>query len=93
MIAGGREGIRDMREHREMLEAFGVPDTFVTGLGSVEDVGGGCWRFTFYSMQGHELIVAAKLVMSNAALPDAIRMAARLTNNCACERVETLTRN
>lgn len=82
-----------MVERREMLEAFGVPDTFVTGLGSVEDIGGGCWRFTFFSVQGHDLIVAAKLVISGAALPDAIHMAAKLTNNCACEKVRDLTQN
>lgn len=82
-----------MIEQREMLEAFGVPDTFVTGLGSVEDVGGGCWRFTFFTAQGHELVVAAKLVISSAALPAAIHMAAKLTNNCACELAEPMTRN
>lgn len=82
-----------MIEQREMLEAFGVPDTFVTGLGSVEDVGGGCWRFTFFATQGRDLVVAAKLVISGAALPDAIYMAAKLTNNCACERARSLTRN
>lgn len=82
-----------MIEQREMLEAFGVPDTFVTGLGSVEDIGGGCWRFTFFSVQGRDLVVAAKLVISGAALPDAIHMAAKLTNNCACERQRGLVRN
>lgn len=82
-----------MVERREMLETFGVPDTFVTGLGSVEDVGGGCWRFTFFTAQGADLIVAAKLVICGGALPDAIHMAAKLTGNCACEGAERLARN
>jgi hypothetical protein len=82
-----------MIEQREMLEAFGIPDTFVTGLGSVEDIGGGCWRFTFFTAQGRDLIVAAKLVICGEALPDAIHMAAKLTNNCACERQRGLLRN
>ena len=82
-----------MIEQREMLEAFGIPDTFVTGLGSVEDVGGGCWRFTFFTAQGRDRIVAAKLVICGAALPDAIHMAATLTGNCACDNAKSLTRN
>lgn len=82
-----------MDERREMLESFVVPDTFVTGLGSVEDIGGGCWRLTFFSVQGCERVVSAKLVMSGASLPDTIRMAAKLTGNCACERAKGLTRN
>ena len=82
-----------MIKQQEMLEAFGVPDTFVTGLGSVEDIGGGCWRLTFFSVQGRDLVVAAKLVISGAALPNAIHMAAKLTNNCACQLAEPMTRN
>ena len=82
-----------MDERREMLEAFGIPDTFVSGLGSVEDIGGGCYRFTFFTAQGSDLVVAAKLVISSAALPAAIHMAAKLTNNCACELAEPMTRN
>lgn len=82
---------------RDMLELFSVPDVFVTGMGNVENIGGGNYRFTFFVSQdvggSHECVVAAKIVMSIEALPDAIHMAAKLTNNCACERQRGLVRN
>lgn len=79
--------------NREMMESFGAPDTFVTGLGSVEDVGGGCWRFTFFTTQGREHVVAARLVIPNAALHDAMHMTATATNSCACMQMRGLTKN
>lgn len=68
-----------MAKRPELLELFGVPDVFVTGLGKVENIGGGCYRFTFFVSQDNEMVVAAKIVMSADALPDAISMATRLT--------------
>ena len=86
-----------MGENLEMLEPFGVPDTFTTGLGSVEDIGGGCYRFTFFTKQdahGHsDRVVVAKLVMSIDALPAAIHMAAMSTNTCSCENARKMVRN
>lgn len=58
-----------------------VLDTFVSGLGEVEDVGGGCFRFTFYAKHhgdgGDELVVVAKLVAPMEAVPPALFLAAR----------------
>jgi hypothetical protein len=82
---------------REMLELFAVPDVFVTGMGNVESIGGGNYRFTFFVSQdvggSHECVVAAKIVMSIEALPDAIHMAATLTNRDAYERQLGVVRN
>lgn len=82
-----------MAEKIEMLEPFAVPDTFVSGLGSVENMGGGNYRFTFYTAQDHDLVVAAKLIMSIAAVPEAMHMTAVETHTCACEGVRKLARN
>lgn len=50
----------------EMIDSYGVQDIFISGLGTIEEVGGGCLRFTFHSRQhvgGVEvLVVVAKLV-------------------------------
>lgn len=65
----------------EMIEAFGVPDTFVSGMGRVENLGGGCYRFTFFARQTiggkEELVVVAKLVTPLEAVPPALVMAAK----------------
>jgi hypothetical protein len=82
---------------RDMLELFSVPDVFVTGMGKVESIGGGNYRFTFFVSQDvdgdREYVVAAKIVMSIEAVPDAIGMAAKMTNTCACENMRLLTVN
>jgi hypothetical protein len=59
-----------------------VLDTFVSGLGEVEDLGGGCFRFTFYAKHrtetgGEELIVVAKLIAPMEVIPPALIMAAK----------------
>jgi len=82
-----------MIDGREMLEVFGVPDTFVSGLGEVENLGGGCYRFVFYCRQGSEMVVAAKLVMPLGAIPEAMCMTARGINACACDAIAGMTRN
>lgn len=72
----------------DVLEASGrliepgvVLDIFVSGLGEVEDLGGGCFRFTFYAKHhsevGEELVVVAKLVAPMEAIPPALFMAAK----------------
>lgn len=86
-----------MREQQELLETFAVPDVFVSGLGNVENIGGGCYRFTFFTTQdisgSAEMVISARIIMSVEALPHAITMAARMTNMCACENVRNLVRN
>lgn len=58
-----------------------LPDIFVSGLGEVEDLGGGCFRFTFFARHkgedGEELLVVAKLIAPMEAVPPALFMAAR----------------
>jgi hypothetical protein len=58
-----------------------VPDIFVSGLGEVEDLGGGCFRFTFFARHhgeaGEEMLVVAKLIAPMEAVPPALFMAAK----------------
>jgi hypothetical protein len=65
-----------------MLETFAVSDTFVSGLGEIEHLGGGVYRFTFYTRQHvgerDELIVSAKIVMPMEAVPPALAMTAKM---------------
>jgi hypothetical protein len=86
-----------MSEVADLLDVLAVPDTFVSGLGHVEPIGGGNWRFVFYVNQevagGIVNVVVAKLVMSIDALPAAIHMAAKTTSTCACESARRMTRN
>lgn len=59
-------------------EPMPVADTFCSGLGEVENVGGGCLRFYMYVLQQPpgggepEKIVVAKIIMPLSAVPDAI---------------------
>lgn len=86
-----------MDERQEMTDVLTVPDTFVSGLGNVEAMGGGNWRFTFFVSQdvgGEPLnVVVAKLVMSIEDLPAAIHKAASATSTCACQNARAMTRN
>lgn len=58
-----------------------VPDVFVSGLGEVEDLGGGCFRFTFFVKQhidgAEETVIVAKLIAPMEAVPPALFLAAR----------------
>lgn len=58
-----------------------VLDTFVSGLGEIEDLGGGCFRFTFFAKHhgcdGDEMLVVAKLIAPMEAIPPALLMAAK----------------
>lgn len=40
-----------MRVNSPITEPMAVPDVFVSGIHSVEDIGGGCMRFTYYVNQ------------------------------------------
>jgi hypothetical protein len=56
----------------QMIDAYGVQDVFITGLGSIEQVGGGCLRFVFFSEQHSgdrdERFVVARLVLPMEAV-------------------------
>ena len=64
-----------------LVEAYGINDIFVSGLGEVEEVGGGCFRFTFYARQHvdgiKETVVVAKLIAPMEAVPPALFLAAK----------------
>lgn len=60
----------------EMIEPVIVPDVFISGIGSFEDLGGGALRFTFFARQQvdgkiHNVVVA-KFIITSDALPKAI---------------------
>lgn len=78
-----------METNAELTEIYAVSDTFVSGLGEVEDIGGGCLRFIFFSRHTHEgreeLQIVARIIMPVEAVPVAIRMAARKAHICVCQ--------
>lgn len=55
-----------------LVEFVGTPEIFVSGVGDIEDIGGGCVRFTFYVMEKGQRIVTAKIVMPISAVPDGV---------------------
>lgn len=65
----------------KLIDPYAVSDTFVSGLGEVEYVGGGCWRFVFYTVQHvdgrEERVVAAKLIAPGDTVPDAVIKASK----------------
>lgn len=64
-----------------LADKYRIQDTFVSGLGEVEDIGGRCYRLSFYSTQciegREEAVVVAKLVAPMEAVPPAIMLAAK----------------
>jgi hypothetical protein len=68
-------------EALRLVETSPVADIFVSGLGEAEDIGGGCYRFTFYARRhaadGEEVVVVAKLICPIEAVPPAILLAAK----------------
>lgn len=68
-------------EPHQMTETVPVHDVFVSGLGEVEDLGGGVFRFVFFAkrhgLNGEEAFVVAKLVAPCEAVPPALVMAAK----------------
>jgi len=60
-----------------LVENVPIQDTFISGLGEVEKLGGDCYRFTFYVVHqvgeaDPERIVVAKLIAHASCVPDAI---------------------
>jgi hypothetical protein len=86
-----------MSEESEPLELFAVPDMFVSGLASIESVGGGNLRFTLYALQKvdgrNERVVVGRIIMSAEAVPDAMHMTAVRTGACACLNARLMARN
>ena len=63
--------------HEHIFEPVFVPDTFVTGLHQVENLGDGNFRFTFFVKQDNSRICAARLVLSLMAVAHAACWALR----------------
>jgi hypothetical protein len=62
---------------RGLQEVVPVQDTVCSGLGAIERLGGGLYRFWFYIEQtdddGHiDKIVVSKLIVPSSAIPDGI---------------------
>ncbi len=61
-----------------MVELGQVPEIFCSGLGKIENVGGGCLRFYLYVTQAPidggapEQVLVAKLIAPMSAVPDAV---------------------
>lgn len=63
----------------DMIEPVPAPEIFCSGLGGVEDIGGGCLRFYLYVMQRPveavgppQRVIVAKVIAPASAVPDAI---------------------
>lgn len=52
-----------------LTDPHDVADIFATGLGEVQDAGGGCLRYTLYSQQGGLFVVVARIVVPAQAIP------------------------
>lgn len=63
-----------------MIEPVPAPEIFCSGLGGVEDIGGGCLRFYLYVMQQPiedmqgppQRVIVAKIIAPASAVPEAI---------------------
>lgn len=64
-----------------LIEQYGRPDTYVSGLAEVEDLGDGNFRFVFVARKRvgdrEELVVVANLVAPLQAVPPALVKAAK----------------
>lgn len=78
-----------METSAELTEIYAVSDTFVSGLGEVEDIGGGCYRFTFFTRYAHDgredRQIVVRLVMPAEAVTVALKLVAKTTHSCICE--------
>lgn len=65
----------------QLSDPLNVTDIFASGLGEVEDLDNGCFRFTLYSahhIDGREQrTVVARLILPASAVPPAILLAAK----------------
>lgn len=83
----------------QLTEPVVVPDVYACGLGGVEDLGEGIFRFTFYSRQintydgvGTDNVIVARMVMPIAAIMKGIQttMIATGVGCCGGERIKKL---
>lgn len=73
-----------MADELHLIEPIAVPDTFVSGLAEVENLGGGNFRFVFYTKQHDAWVISAKLIGSREEVVPVIIMAAKAIG---CEMV------
>ena len=64
-----------------LTDPLNITDTFASGMSEVEDLGGGCFRFTLfarhYAGNREERVIVARIVMPREAIPPALLMAAK----------------
>jgi hypothetical protein len=69
--------------HRNVTEPIAVPDVFVSGVLSIEAIGGGCVRYTCYVNQTSphdgtpERVICLRVVLPREAVIPAMLMAGR----------------
>jgi hypothetical protein len=66
----------------EKLFDPGAPEIFVSGLGEVEAIGGGCYRFTFVTKSHDGAEVAVKLIAHTDTVPTAALKAIKAVGYC-----------
>lgn len=57
-------------DSREFMEFVAVPDTFCSGCASIEHIGHGMLRVTYYVIEHGGRTIVAKLIMAAAAIPE-----------------------
>ena len=80
----------------DLTEGLAIPDTFSSGLGRIEDVGGGVARFTFFKYQKSTVFSdrrREKVVAARICMPMAQALAAAKAVQIAAERIEGLVGN
>jgi hypothetical protein len=76
-------------KHLPLVETLAIPDTFVSGLAEMDDLGGGQYRFTWYVLQRSPLTgqmersIVAKFVCSAEAAMSACSFATQLIGRVA----------
>lgn len=68
-----------------LIEPVPAPEIFCSGLGGIEDIGGGCLRFYLYVLQqpvefpdcAPQKVIVAKVIAPAAAVPDAVQQMVR----------------
>lgn len=74
----------------ELIEPFGIPDTYINGVGLVETMPDGNLRITCYTEQSfggrHEYVVTAKIIIAVRAVPGAVMTVVRGAGMpCRCQ--------
>lgn len=85
-----------MHVDEDLTEAEIIHDIFVSGLGRIEDVGGGVARFTFFTYQKSTVFKdrrREKVVAARICMPMAEAMAAAKATLIAAGKIEGLVGN